>query len=67
MKKQPISPEEFIKFFEKAANVRFIDVDTRKPALEVIAKNKSGEVSAYYQWLEQQDEDVKLEQKMGAL
>jgi len=47
--------------------VRFIDVDTRKPALEVIAKNKSGEVSAYDQWLEQQDEDVKLEQKMGAL
>ena len=67
MKKRPISPEEFIKFFEKAANVRFIDVDTRKSALEVIAKNKSGEVSAYDQWLEQQDEDVKLEQKMGAL
>jgi len=67
MKKQPISPEEFIKFFEKAANVRFIDVDTRKPVLEVIAKNKSGEVSGYDQWLEQQDEDVQLEQKMGAL
>ena len=67
MKKQPISPEEFIKFFEKTANARFIDVDTRKPALEVIAKNKSSEVSGYDQWLEQQNEDVKLEQKMGAL
>jgi len=67
MKKQPISPEEFIKFFEKTANVRFVDVDTGKPALEVIAKNKSGKVSGYDLWLEQQDEDVRLEQKMGAL
>ncbi|OGF22742.1 hypothetical protein A2Y83_03815 [Candidatus Falkowbacteria bacterium RBG_13_39_14] len=62
-----ISPEDFIKFFEETSGVRFIDADTGKSALEILANNKKEEKSDYDLWLEQQDESVKIEHEMGAI
>jgi len=67
MEKPIISAEEFIKFFEKTAGVQFVDVDTGKPALEIVAKKKGEQRSDYDIWLEQQDEDVRGEHEMGIL
>jgi hypothetical protein len=67
MEKPIISAEELMKFFEKTAGVRFVDVASGKPALEVIAEKKKEQKSDYDIWLEQQDEDVCAEHKMGAL
>lgn len=68
MEKEIISPEDFIKFFEKTAGVRFVDAQTGKPVLETIAANKNKEEKSDYDtWLEQQDEGVRSEHKMGIL
>ena len=67
MEKPIISAEELMKFFEKTAGVRFIDVDSGKSAIEIIAKKKEEQKSDYDIWLEQQDEDIKSEQEMGSI
>jgi len=68
MKNTPFKPEDVLKFFEESAGVKFIDSDTGKPVLEIIAeKNKQEVKSDYDLWLEQQDEDVKKEQEMEAI
>jgi hypothetical protein len=67
MEKPIISAEELMKFFEKTAGARFIDVNSGKPALEVLAEKKKEQKSDYDIWLEQQDEDVRAEHEMGAL
>ena len=65
--KPPISAEDLLKFFEKTANVQFVDADTGNLALETIATNKAKEEkSGYDLWLEEQSDDVKQEHKMGA-
>lgn len=63
----PINAENFMKFFEETFGVRFVDVVTGKPALEVLVKNKAEEKSEYDIWLEQQDEDTKQAHEMGKL
>lgn len=70
--KKAITPEDLIKFFEESAAVRFVDTDTGKPALEVIAKHKlkmsaMTQKSDYDTWLDQQGEDLRREHEMGAL
>lgn len=63
----PINAESFMKFFEETAGVKFVDAETGKPALEILAENKTEVKSDYDIWLEQQDEDTKLAQEMGEL
>lgn len=61
-----ITPEAFMKFFEENMGVKFVDMDTGKSALEVIAQKKEeSEKSDYDVWLEQQDESVRLEHQTG--
>lgn len=65
-----IRPEDLLRYFEEANGIRFMDVSTGKPALEVLQNAKPGksEGSADYdRWLEAQDDATKLEHKMGAL
>lgn len=62
----PMNVENVLKFFESNCGVKFIDINTKKPVLEIIAKNKNKEKKSDYDiWLEQQDEDTKLAHKMG--
>ena len=68
MEKSPISPEDFIKFFEKTAKIKFIDSNSGKPVLEIIEENKIKEKKSDYElWLEQQDKGIQQEHEMGAL
>ena len=65
-----IRPEDFLRYFEKANDVRFIDVHTGKPALEILQEAKRAgaeEKSDYDRWLEAQDEATQLEHKIGEL
>ncbi|GEM_PF-1834920 len=62
-----IDTEALMKFFEENAGAKFVDVETGKPVLEVLAKKKSEKKSDYDLWLEQQDEDTKRVHKMGEL
>lgn len=65
-----IRPEDLLRYFEKANGVRFMDVRTGKPALEVLQEAKRAgaeEKSDYDRWLEEQDEATQLEHKMGEL
>ena len=67
VQKPLIDAEAFMKFFEETIGAKFVDVETGKPALEVLAKNKSEKKADYDLWLEQQEEDTKHAHKMGAL
>jgi hypothetical protein len=67
VQKPIIDAEAFMKFFEETTGAKFVDVETGKPALEVVARNKSEKKADYDLWLEQQDEDTKHAHKMGAL
>jgi len=68
MKNSLFKTEDVLKFFEESRGVKFVDVDTGKPALGVVAENKKQkDKSDYDLWLEQQDNDVRKEYKMGAL
>ncbi|MFA6171689.1 MAG: hypothetical protein WC715_04560 [Patescibacteria group bacterium] len=67
MQKPIIDAEAFIKFFEKTTGTKFVDAETGQPALDILAEKKGEKKSDYDLWLEQQDEDVRLEQKMGVL
>jgi len=65
---QPIiDTEAFMKFFEETTGAKFVDVETGKPALEVLANKKSEKKSDYDLWLEQQDEDTNRAHKMGEI
>lgn len=66
--KNPMDAESVLKFFESNCGVKFIDVNTKKPVLEIIAKNKTKERKSDYDiWLEQQDEATQAAQKMGEI
>lgn len=65
MKNSPINAENFMEFFEKTTGVTFIDVETGKSALEILAKQKSEKKSDYDIWLEQQDEETQRAHKMA--
>lgn len=67
VQKPIIDAEAFMRFFEETTDVKFVDVETGKPALEVIAMKKSEKESDYDLWLEQQDEDTKQAHKMGEI
>ena len=67
VKKTIIDAEAFMRFFEETTDVKFVDFETGKPALEVLAMKKSEKKSDYDLWLEQQDEDTKLAHKMGEI
>jgi len=67
MEKSIFKTEELIQFFEKSCGVRFIDADTKKPALEVIAQDKKEQKSDYDLWLEQQDEETKESHRMSEI
>jgi hypothetical protein len=67
VQKPIIDAEAFMKFFEETTDAKFVDVETGKPALEVLANKKSEKKSDYDLWLEQQDEDIKQAHKMGEL
>lgn len=60
-----IRPEDLLRYFEQANGVRFVDMHTRKPALDVLQEAKGK--SDYDRWLEAQDEAIQLEHTMGAL
>ncbi|MCK6412511.1 MAG: hypothetical protein L6Q55_08845 [Azonexus sp.] len=65
-----IRPEDLLRYFEKANGVRFMDVRTGKPALDVLQEAKRAGAegkSDYDRWLEEQDEATQLEHKMGEL
>jgi len=63
----PMNVESVLKFFEDNCGVKFIDVNTEKPVLEVVAQNKTKEKSDFDLWLEQQDEETQLVYKMGEI
>jgi hypothetical protein len=67
VQKPIIDAEAFMKFFEETTGAKFVDVETGKPALDVLARNKSEKMSDYDLWLEQQDEDTKRANEMGEL
>jgi hypothetical protein len=67
VQKKIIDAEALMRFFEETTDVRFVDAETGKPALEVLAMKKSEKKSDYDLWLEQQDEDTKLAHKMGEI
>jgi hypothetical protein len=58
-----ITPEEFMRFFEKTTGARFVDTRTGRPALEVLQEEK--QKSDYDRWLEAQDEATQREHNMG--
>lgn len=60
-----IRPEDLLRYFEKANGVRFMDMRTGRPALDVLQEEK--EKSDYDRWLEAQDEATQREHNMGAL
>ena len=62
---KPINAENFMRFFEETTGVKFVDVDTGKSALDVLAEKKSEKKSDYDLWLEQQDEETREAHKMG--
>jgi hypothetical protein len=62
-----IDAEALMKFFEETTGTKFVDVETGRPAVEVLAKKKSEKKSDYDLWLEQQDEDTKRAHKMGEI
>ena len=64
--KKLINAENFMRFFEETTGVKFVDADTNKPALDVLAEKKSEKKSDYDLWLEQQDESTKRAHEMGA-
>ena len=49
---KPINAENFMRFFEETTGVKFVDVDTGKSALDVLAEKKSEKKSDYDLWLE---------------
>lgn len=65
-----IKPEDFMRFFEENCGVQFIDVESGKPALQAL-QEQSGRMltkkSDFDLWLEEQDEETKLEMQMGEL
>ena len=65
--KKPINAENFMRFFEETTGVKFVDVDTNKSVLDILAEKKSKKKSDYDLWLEQQDESTKRAHEMGAL
>lgn len=65
MQKPIINAEAFMKFFEETAGVKFVDVETGQPALDILAKQKDEKKSDYDLWLEKQDEETKKAHKMG--
>lgn len=63
-----IRPEDFLRYFEDAHSIRFMDAATGRPALDILMKEKRSmptQPSDYDLWLEQQDETTRLEQKTG--
>ena len=67
MQKPIIDAEAFMKFFEETTDVKFVDVETGQPALDILAKQKGKNKSDYDLWLEEQDEETKMAHKMGEL
>jgi len=67
MKKSPINAENFMKFFEETAGIKFVDAETGQPALDFLTKQKSEEKSDYDLWLEKQDEETKEKLKTGEI
>ncbi|PIQ73051.1 hypothetical protein COV58_04600 [Candidatus Roizmanbacteria bacterium CG11_big_fil_rev_8_21_14_0_20_36_8] len=65
--KNPMNVENVLKFFENNYGAKFIDINTKKPVLEIIAKNKTEEKSEFDLWLEQQDEETQSAHKMGEI
>lgn len=65
--KNPLSVESVLNFFEDCNNVRFIDIETKKPVLEIIGQNKNEQKSDFDLWLESQDEETQLAHKMGEI
>ena len=64
MKKSPINAENFMEFFEKNMNVKFVDVESGTSALEILAKQKLEKKTDYDIWLEQQDKETQSAHKM---
>ena len=62
---KPINADNFMRFFEETIGVKFVDVDTGKSAIDVLAEKKSKKKSDYDLWLEKQDEETKEVHKMG--
>ena len=64
MQKSIIDAEAFMKFFEETTGAKFVDVETGKPALDILAKQKGEKKSDYDLWLEKQDEETRLAHKI---
>ena len=60
-----IRPEDLLRYFENANGVRFMDMRTGRPALEVLQEERGK--SDYDRWLETQDKATQLEHKIGEL
>ena len=59
--------ESVLKFFEDNRGVKFIDVNTKKPVLEIIGQNKTEQKSDFDLWLENQDKETQLAHKMDEI
>ncbi len=61
----PFSVEKTVKFFEELAGVQFIDAKTKRPVLELVREAaKKARKSDFDLFLEEQDESVRLGNKM---
>ncbi len=65
--KNPMNVESVLKFFEDNRGVKFIDVNTKKPVLEIIGQNKTEQKSDFDLWLENQDKETQLAHKMDEI
>ena len=65
--KNPMNVESVLKFFEDNHGVKFVDVNTEKPVLEIIGQNKTEHKSDFDLWLKSQDEETQLSHKMGEI
>ncbi len=65
----PFTAEKVLKFFEELSGQQFIDVETKRPVLELIeeSKEKRPKPSGYEEWLAEQDLETKLAHRMGAI
>ena len=65
--KNLMNVESVLKFFEDNHGVKFIDVNTKKPVLEIIGQNKTEQKSDFDLWLENQDKETQLAHKMDEI
>jgi len=66
--KNPMDLENVLIFFEDNYGIKFIDIKTKKPVLEIITRSKVNEERSDFDlWLDQQDKETQLIYKMSEI